>query len=128
MNENALTDGAESGVAVNEPDAGSDRILSIETERDGDTAVVTVAGELDMSSAPRLESTLSELAGDAEVRRVVIDLSGTGFVDSSGLRAILSAHRQLDASGSELTLRAPSAPVTRLLEITALVDHFVIEG
>ena len=113
---------------MSDQEVGTDRILSVATTRDGDQAVVLVSGELDMSSAPRLENALSELARDDRVRRVVIDLSGTEFVDSSGLRAILSAHRELDSSGRELTLRAPSPPVTRLLEITALVDHFVIEA
>jgi anti-anti-sigma regulatory factor len=43
------------------------------------------------------------------------------------LRAILSAHRRLTESDRQLQLRAPSEPVTRLLEITGLTDHFTVE-
>jgi anti-sigma B factor antagonist len=113
---------------VNDEEVGPDRILSVATEQVGDQVVLSVSGELDMSSAPRLGSAVSEATAFDAVRRVILDLSGTEFIDSSGLRAMLSAREEFESRGCEFTLRAPSPAVTRLLEITALADHFVIDA
>ena len=101
--------------------------LKLATERDGARAVVTIQGELDAYSAPSLEEEVSQLLGDG-VTELVLNLSGTKFLDSSGLRAILTAQRRLSERDGRLSLRAPSEPVRRLLDITGLTDHFVIES
>ena len=100
--------------------------LKLATERDGARAVVTIQGELDAYSAPSLEERSRNLLGDGA--ELVFDLSGTRFLDSSGLRAILTAQRRLADREGKLSLRAPSEPVRRLLDITGLTDHFVVES
>jgi anti-anti-sigma factor len=110
---------------VDEPAVGPD--LELSTEQEAHRAVVTVRGELDAYSAPRLENEINRLV-DGGGRDVVLDLSQTGFLDSSGLRAILTAQRRLDETNGRMALRAPSEPVRRLLEITGLTDHFPIES
>jgi anti-sigma B factor antagonist len=109
---------------VDEQAVGPDLVLSVDVEQT--RAVLAVRGELDAYSAPRLEEQISTLLREP-IDSVVLDLSETGFLDSSGLRAILSAHRRLTESDRQLELRAPSEPVTRLLEITGLTDHFTVE-
>jgi anti-sigma B factor antagonist len=104
---------------------GPDLVLA--TEIMGDRAVLTVRGELDAYSAPGIEDQVGRLVGQG-VTSIVLDLSGTGFLDSSGLRAILTAQRRLTESSGTLSLRSPSEPVTRLLEITGLTDHFTIDS
>jgi anti-sigma B factor antagonist len=104
---------------------GPDLVLATETM--GDRAVLTVRGELDAYSAPGLEDQVGRLLTQG-VGTIVLDLSGTGFLDSSGLRAILTAQRRLTESGGQLSLRSPSEPVTRLLEITGLTDHFTVDS
>ena len=110
---------------MDEPAVGPD--LELTTDQDGRRAVVSVRGELDAYSAPRLEDEIARLVAD-RVDDVVLDLSQTGFLDSSGLRAILTAQRQLAESNGQMGLRAPSEPVKRLLEITGLTDHFPVES
>ena len=109
---------------MDEQAVGPDLILT--TEREGGRAVLTVRGELDAYSAPGLEEQITRLVSE-QVNEVVLDLAHTGFLDSSGLRAILTAQRRLAENGGEMRLRAPSEPVTRLLEITGLSDHFSLE-
>jgi len=101
--------------------------LMLFTDRTGTRAVVTVQGELDAYSAPNLEEEIAGLLGD-DVSHLVLDLSKTRFLDSSGLRAILTAQRRLADRDGRLALRAPSEPVRRLLDITGLTDHFPIES
>ena len=84
-----------------------------------------VQGELDAYTAPGLEEHVTALLGEG-VTDLVLDLAATGFLDSSGYRALLTAHRRLEGGGGQLGLRNPSEPVLRLLEITGLRDHFGI--
>jgi anti-sigma B factor antagonist len=101
--------------------------LALSTDRAGSRAVVSVKGELDAYSAPSLEEEVSGLLAD-DVSELVFDLSETLFLDSSGLRAILTAQRRLADRDGKLALRAPSESVRRLLDITGLTDHFVVES
>jgi anti-sigma B factor antagonist len=109
---------------VDEQVVGPDLVLT--TEKDGARAVLSINGELDAYTAPGLEDQISRIMAD-NVNDVVLNLSQTAFLDSSGLRAILTAQRKLSEQQGTLTLRTPSEPVTRLLEITGLSDHFPTE-
>jgi len=109
---------------VDEQIVGPDLVLNTQTE--GEHAVIAIKGELDAYTAPGLEEQVTKLLGDG-VRTIVLDLGDTGFLDSSGLRAILTSQRRLTEAGGELRLQRPSEPVTRLLEITGLTDHFHVD-
>ena len=110
---------------MDEQVVGPDLVLTTDTE--GDRAVIVIKGELDAYTAPGVEEQIANLVGRG-INNIVLDLSETGFLDSSGLRAILTAHRRLASEQGSLALRNPSEPVTRLLEITGLTDHFRTDG
>jgi anti-sigma B factor antagonist len=93
--------------------------LSLDTERDGTTAVVRVTGELDAYTSPQLTDICRALVDD-DVRELRVDLGGATFIDSSGLRALLLGHRQARDAGGALRVVDASEPVRRLLEITGL--------
>jgi anti-sigma B factor antagonist len=101
-------------------------VLVLTAEPEGDRTVVAIKGELDAYTAPALEAEIARLMDDA-VTGIVLNLAETAFLDSSGLRAILTAQRKLQDHHGSLTLRTPSEPVTRLLEITGLTEHFATE-
>lgn len=101
--------------------------LVLDTKRHGAAAIVRVEGELDAYSAPSLEDLGANLLAEGTTE-IVLDLAGTTFLDSSGLRAILTLHRRIENDRGELALGNPSEPVLRLLEITGLTDHFVIRN
>jgi anti-sigma B factor antagonist len=82
-----------------------------------------LTGEIDSYTAPELSE---RLAGEPPVE--VLDLAGVTFIDSSGLRVIVEAHQRRTAAGSRLVLRAPSAAVQRLLEISGLAGHLDVAG
>ena len=84
--------------------------------------------EVDVAVAKRLSKELESLADAASTRgsRAVVDLSGVGFIDSSGVRELLKAQRRLQSGGSELVLRAPSAPCRRVLEVSGASVEFTI--
>lgn len=89
------------------------------TEHDG-RAVVTPRGELDMASAPELEEALMpRLEGG---RWVVLDLRALDFIDSSGLRVIVGAHRTAEELGGRFTCVRGAAGTTvhRIVEIAGI--------
>jgi len=82
----------------------------------GDAVLVTLAGELDVAMAPRVEDHLStaiDLAGHV----VVVDLSLVTFLDSNGLLALTRARSSAFLSGVALVCAAPSDQVARLLSL-----------
>jgi anti-sigma B factor antagonist len=100
---------------VNEPEAGAFRPprfdVAVADAADG-RVVLRVSGELDLISEPLLEAAL---AGVVDGRPVTIDLAELAFMDSTGLRALLSAAREYPG----LQLSGPlQPPVKRLLELT----------
>jgi anti-sigma B factor antagonist len=93
--------------------------LSITVEDTEAGHVIRVGGELDLASAPELTKVLSEPAGQSTVP-VVLDLQGVTFIDSSALRALLLAGRELADHGRKLQIGPRSEVVTRVLEVTQL--------
>ena len=96
-----------------EPDPGAYRPPRFEVRRSEDdaTVVLHLAGELDLVSEPTLSSELAKADG----RRVTIELEELAFMDSTGLRTLLSSAREIPG----LRLKGPlQAPVRRLLELT----------
>jgi anti-sigma B factor antagonist len=77
-----------------------------------------MTGEIDFTSTGPVQATLNAmiLPGGGTV---VVDLSGVGFIDSSGLGALIGANRIAKERGTRLLL-VGSAPVRRLLQVTAL--------
>lgn len=99
------------------------RVTLIELD---DETVIEVAGEIDIVAQDRLRALTLEAR--ARGHRLVIDLSETTFMDSTGLRVLLEAWRSQAEAGSEMVLRAPSPAVRTLLEITGVRDVLPIEG
>jgi anti-anti-sigma factor len=99
--------------------------VQLNIDRNEHTATVRISGEIDLTSAPRLEDEVTGLIGDS-VSNLTIELGGVSFMDSTGLRVLLKASKLLEGAGGNLVLRHPSDPVRRLLEISGLDTHFEI--
>ena len=87
--------------------------------------VVSLDGELDLASAPLLESEI-ERDEVAEAERVVLDLRELQFIDSTGLRTIFSVHSRAHTRGQEFAITRGSEQVQRLLSITRMSEHLRI--
>ena len=97
--------------------------LTIEQSEANGKCVLTAVGEIDLASAPDLETRLSQCLSDGPV---VVDLSGVSFIDSTGLRVLLAAHAGADDGGNPLGLVVTDGPVTKLLSITGVDGHLNI--
>lgn len=88
---------------------------------------IEVTGELDAYSAPQLRRLVDELVG-SNAARMVIDLSQTSFIDSTGLGVLVGSARRVADHGGELWLDAPTPAVYRVLQMTGLSLTIPVEN
>jgi anti-sigma B factor antagonist len=100
--------------------------LGLGVEVSGDTAFVQVSGEIDAATSDEFARVLRQ-AIERDVRRLVLDVAAVDFIDSSGLRALVQAHRAVQGQGGEMVLRAPTDTFRRLLDVTGLDEVFTLE-
>ncbi len=81
--------------------------------------VVRPDGRLNMVSAPRLTALVSELV-NAGGTRIIVDLGGTDFIDSSGLGALVSCLKKTRQASGDLRLAAPNTQIQTVLDLTNL--------
>lgn len=93
----------------------------------GSKAMITLTGELDPATAPKLDAEIERVLAAGSVERLVLDLSGLTFLDSSGLRVFVTARESLVGQGGELSLRGTSANAKRLLDVTGLGEIIDVE-
>jgi anti-sigma B factor antagonist len=99
--------------------------MEVNIEERGDTVSVTLRGELDISTAPRLEADLRRAeAGSARV--IVLDLSQLDFMDSTGLRLLIAADARARDDGRRLVLVEGNEMVQRVLRVTRLDERLEI--
>ncbi|MEW1914351.1 STAS domain-containing protein [Kitasatospora sp. NPDC085895] len=96
------------------------------TLRDASTGpVLHVTGDLDYEQAPALRRHVEQLVL-SPAQRLVIDLSGLEFCDSSGITALLAARRHAQTAGADLALAAVPANTLRILAVVGLDRVFTI--
>ena len=100
--------------------------LELSTRAGDGQAVVVLRGELDVTEAASVASSLSVVATSG--RDVIVDLTGLEYIDSSGLAALVLARQQARRAGYDLLLAAPQQQVLRMLAITRLIDVFAVHA
>jgi anti-sigma B factor antagonist len=95
--------------------------LVLSSEQRGDSVVVTVGGDLDIVTSPALDDCLTRARGSGN--RVVLDLSGVDFMDTSALAVIVGHWKRLEAAGGSLALAGARYRYTKTLWITGLADR-----
>jgi anti-sigma B factor antagonist len=102
-----------------EPEGTNGQLLTVQVEPAGpDASIVSLAGELDLSTIPRIENQLFD-----QLRShpgVVVDLTRLSFIDSSGIALLIKAFREVDGGGKLHTVIAPGSQVDRVLRIAGI--------
>jgi anti-sigma B factor antagonist len=94
--------------------------LEVQTRQvDNGATVVAPTGRLDVAGAPALKDAISEALKNGQAK-VVIDMEGVSFVDSTGLGSVIAALKQIRSSQGDLRLAAPNQQVRVVLELTTL--------
>jgi anti-anti-sigma factor len=95
--------------------------LSMTSERQGDVHSIRLFGELDLASARGVELELRR-AEATDALSIVLDLSGLTFMDSTGVRLLVTANARSREDADRLSLRRGPAAVQRVLELSAVAD------
>lgn len=96
--------------------------MQLTTEKLGETLLVKISGELDLSTSPLFRELIeTELEKDTNLRYLVLDMNDTSFIDSSGLGVILGRFKKITQKGGKLSfIRVPSH-LSKLFELSGLM-------
>jgi anti-sigma B factor antagonist len=95
-------------------------------EVDGKT-VVTVGGEIDVYTAPKLRAQITELVADGRYQ-IVIDMEAVEFLDSTGLGVLVGGLKKVRAHDGSLELVCTQDRLLKIFRITGLAKVFAIHG
>jgi anti-anti-sigma factor len=91
--------------------------FTVDVQHRDDVAIVRPHGELDLATVETLRAALD---GVEHAGRLVVDLRGLSFLDSTGLHLLVALHRRARRDGFQLTLVAPAAPVDKAIQVSGL--------
>jgi anti-sigma B factor antagonist len=100
-----------------------DDAFDITVEQDDGDTVLRLRGQLDLLSAPLLRDAVDQL----EPQRVVLDVSGVEFMNSSGLSVLIVLAKRLRGQGGELVIRGAQPMLTKTFEISGVTEVLTIE-
>ena len=101
--------------------------LTVTVKRSASEAVVSLAGEIDMSTVQRLAKTVSDILATEPPARVVLDMDGITFCDSQGLGTLVVLSRKATMAQSVLILVNVGDFLLRVLDITGLRGALMIQ-
>jgi anti-anti-sigma factor len=96
--------------------------LSMRSVRDGDTHVITLAGELCLMSAAGLDQELRAVE-QTPVQTIAVDLRKLTFIDSTGIRVLVRAQHRSWQEGDRLVVVRAAEGVRRIFELCGLADR-----
>jgi anti-sigma B factor antagonist len=99
--------------------------IDLTTVKDGAVAVFALSGTLDIATSPTLRAALLE-AADRDDHEMIVDLTQLEFLDSTGLGALIGAHKRASEHGGAVRLVAHEGQILRLLRITGLLEVFSV--
>ena len=99
--------------------------MTIEKKTDGTQMMITLAGRLDTTTAPKLEAELK--AGLDGVEQLVLDFEKLDYLSSAGLHVLLAAQKIMNKQGS-MVVRHVNETIAEIFEVTGFCDILTIEN
>jgi anti-sigma B factor antagonist len=87
--------------------------------------VIRIVGRIDASTAPQFEDTLNDYIHSSRYF-LVLEMDGTDFLSSAGVRALISAQKSVKPRGGKIAIAQPSQRVTDVLDLAGLRPLFPI--
>jgi anti-anti-sigma factor len=113
---------ADSDVALN----GEATYFDVLTDVRGESVVFCVLGEMDLGNVQQLTDRF-EATCPSDTTKIVFDLTGLTYCDSSGIRALTNAAERCGKLGVEMSVVGAQGVVRRLFEITDVADVLHLE-
>jgi anti-anti-sigma factor len=96
--------------------------VHVDLAPDRERVTVRVAGEIDLASAGDMEAPVLELL-DSGFAHVELDLRQVTFMDSSGIRVLISAHQQAENRGARLSILVGASRIRQTLELSGAIEY-----
>jgi anti-sigma B factor antagonist len=96
---------------------------SVSTQRSGSIVTVALAGEVDLSAGPAVDTAITDAVAADGVARVCVDLSEVQFLDSSGIGLLLKGRRRADERGVAYRVTGAHGIARQVLELTGVWEH-----
>jgi anti-anti-sigma factor len=101
--------------------------MKITEEQRGDVLVVRPEGRIDTNTSEELERALAGRI-DAGSRRLVVDMGGTDYISSAGLRVLLLTAKKLKGAAGQLVLGGMNPSVRQIFELAGFLSIFAVEA
>jgi len=101
-------------------------MIKISARRVDKATIFDVSGDIDMSNSPELRKALLHEIRDARASRVIVNLSGVKYMDSSGVASLVEALKASRDVGSSLVLFGLSASTREVLQLSRLLKVFEV--
>jgi anti-sigma B factor antagonist len=101
--------------------------LDLETSKQGDASVVSLRGEIDVYTAPRLRQALIDLV-EGGAKDIVVDMERVDFLDSTGLGVLVGGLKRVKSNEGELKLVVTQDRIMKIFDITGLAKVFPMFG
>lgn len=96
--------------------------MHLDGKRTDHTLRIRLIGELDHHHAPKTRDQLDAMMMNEQCDKLIINLSGLTFMDSSGIGVLLGRYKLAKARGIEVTLENPSVHVDRILRMAGIYN------
>jgi len=101
--------------------------VSVSTVRQDGLATVTVIGDLDLAAAEVVTRAIDQEITATGTRAVNVELSGTQFIDSSGISILLKGRRAADRTGVAFRVTGATEMVRQILDLTGVLEHLTAD-
>ncbi|SRR5712692_2867250 len=100
--------------------------LEIDIDRNGACSVVHIQGDIDLKSSPELRSLILDLFEKRGQERVVLDLKGVNYIDSSGVASLVEGLQEAKKRKARFILSCLNEAPRHVLDLTRLTSVFEI--
>jgi anti-sigma B factor antagonist len=101
--------------------------LSLSTRTEGDKTIISVGGEIDVYTAPKLREQIVQLVEDGHYH-LVVDMEQVEFLDSTGLGVLVGGLKRVRAHDGSLRLVCTQERILKIFRITGLTKVFPVHG
>ena len=96
--------------------------VGVAVDQDGQTAIVSIRGEIDYGNVSQLRSVFVELA-ETDASEVTVDLAEVDFLDSTVLSVLVQGKQRLEESGRQVSVINPQPRIQRVLELAGVLEY-----
>lgn len=94
--------------------------MPVKIEKNGTALTALISGELDHHSARRLREEIDDAVITGQVKLLILDFGGVGFMDSSGIGLVMGRYKLMQSFDGRVIVQNPSASIKKVMRLAGL--------